>query len=238
MKLAIMQPYLFPYLGYFQLIAAVDKFIVFDDVNYINKGWINRNNILLNNAPGLFTIPLASASQNKLIKEINIVEQSQWTNKFFKTIDLAYKKAPHFAEVRNLLERIITYAESNLSVYTTNSIKSICDYLNINTFIEPSSGKYDTNQLKGQDKILKICSLEKARTYVNPIGGRDIYENEKFESSGIKLTFIKMKSLTYNQFKNEFVPNLSIIDVLMFNGKNTIQLLDKFDLISNGEQDL
>jgi hypothetical protein len=226
-KIAVMQPYLFPYIGYFQLINSVDKFVIFDDVNYINKGWINRNNILMNNMATMFTLSLQGASQNKRIDEIHIAEQEKWNLKFIKTLRMAYAKAPFFNEGLDLIQSILDYKEDNLSLFLGNSIKSISDYLEIKAEIIPSSKKYDTQLLKAQDKIIKICSRENASEYINPIGGIELYSKGAFENNKIKLTFIKTDSVIYKQFKDTFVPNLSIIDVIMFNGRETKQFLNK-----------
>lgn len=113
MKIAVMQPYLFPYIGYFQLLNAVDMFVVFDDVNFIKKGWINRNNILVNRQKYLFTVPLKDASQNKLIKEVQIADDG-WQEKFLKTVAQSYKKAEFFDEAFALIEKLCVRANLSL----------------------------------------------------------------------------------------------------------------------------
>jgi len=231
-KIAIMQPYFFPYLGYWQLISAVDKFVVFDDVNYIKRGWINRNRILLNGKDYLFTLPLKGASQNKLINEIEVDGLNKWVEKFVQTIEAAYKKAPQYISVFDLLCRCFEYEEYNLSAFVTNSIKAVCSYLYIKTEIIPTSTIYDTRELKKDEKILSICRQEKATGYINPAGGQELYDKEKFLQNGIELSFLKMKSFKYRQFDNEFIPALSIIDVLMFNEKEEVQkYLLKYELL-------
>lgn len=169
MKLGIMQPYFLPYIGYFQLIKAVDKYVIYDDVNYIKKGWINRNNILCNGQAHLFSISLRGASQNKLINEIEISDDF---SKFRKMIELSYRKAPYFEEVFKLLNSIIDYPNKNLSLFLANSIKEICKYLSIDTEIIFSSEIEKNNDLKGQEKILEICKILQAKTYINAIGGQ------------------------------------------------------------------
>lgn len=232
MKLAVMQPYFFPYIGYFQLINAVDKFVIFDDVNYIKKGWINRNKILLNNREFLFTAPLEESSQNRLICDANLFDDNKWKGKFLKTIHTAYKKAPMFKEIYAILEQIINLDEYHLSPYISNSIIQICNYLMIDTQIISSSIHYKTNHLKGQDKILEICRNEKAREYLNSIGGTGLYQKEAFEKQNIKLFFLKSKPVIYRQFRNNFVPSLSIIDIMMFNDKDIISsFLKDYELI-------
>jgi len=234
MKIAVMQPYIFPYLGYFQLINSVNTFVLFDDVNFINKGWINRNRILVNKSDYLFTIPLSKASQNKLIHEIELTQNLEWKAKFMKTVENAYKKAPNFSSILPIINKIIYYENSNLSNYIFHSIKIISEYLNISTQILPSSAPYNTSDLKGQDKILSICKQENAVSYINPIGGIEIYNNSKFEKNGINLFFLKPEHFVYKQFNNNFVPWLSIIDVLMFNSKSDcFKMLNKYSLVKN-----
>jgi hypothetical protein len=219
--LGIMQPYLFPYIGYFQLINAVDKFILYDDVNFITRGWINRNKILIDGKAYLFTIPLSGASQNKLINEINLVEDGKWKLKFFKTIEINYKKAPFFETVSPLIHEIIESPFQKIAELIVYSLKLINEYLGIKTLIV-SSSVYKNIQLKGQTRILDICRRENADKYINLIGGMELYSQEAFKENNIELSFIKPLSFQYNQFNMEFVPWLSIIDILMFNSVVTI----------------
>ena len=230
-----MQPYFFPYLGYWQLMNAVDEFVVYDDVNYINRGWINRNNILLNNNPYLLTLSLVKASQNKLIKDIDIVADGKNKQHFLSAIAQAYKKAPFFQQVYPILQQIILNPENNLVNYITFSFSEICKYLQIATPLLISSTINKNNLLKGDDKIVDICKNLNANIYINPIGGIDIYHQDKFDKNNIELYFIKpnLEQTKYKQFKNQFIPSLSIIDVMMFNSPEQIkQMLDKYELIT------
>jgi hypothetical protein len=232
MKIAIMQPYLFPYIGYFQLIDAVDKFVIFDDVNYITKGWINRNRILLNGKDFLFTISLKGASQNKLIRETDIDETDKWRNKLIKTFEAAYSKAPFYKEVSPMLNEILNNREDNLSTFILYSINRIASYLDIKTGIIPSSEPYGNQNLKGEDRIIDICLQEKAAEYVNPIGGMELYSRPKFQANDIQLFFLKTQLIEYKQFGKEFVPWLSIIDLLMFCSPDEVKnFLKKRELI-------
>lgn len=231
MKLAIMQPYLFPYLGYYQLISAVDRFVILNDVNYINKGWINRNRILSNGKATLFTVPLKKSSQNKKINECELSDII-WKEKLLKTIEYSYKRAPFFNEVYELISSLILYEEVNLSRWLTFQIKSLCVYLEIPSDIIETSGKYENGHLKAQGKIIDICLKEKADIYINPSGGKDLYQKEVFARNNIKLNFLKVLPCHYEQFNKEFVPDLSIIDMLMFNSKSRIkEQLTHFELI-------
>lgn len=232
MKIAIMQPYFFPYIGYFQLINSVDFFVVYDDVNFIKRGWINRNNILVNNSSFLFCIPLQNSSQNKLINEISIIELNKWKLDFLKTIIINYKKSPFFEQVYPLIEKIVKNEESNLSRFIVFSLKEINNYLSIKTDILISSEIEKNNILKGQDKIIEICKKLGATNYINPNGGIDLYDKEIFNNNNIILNFIQSKNVNYCQFENDFLPWLSIIDVMMFNSPSQIQIiLEQYNLL-------
>ncbi|UOG77616.1 WbqC family protein (plasmid) [Hymenobacter tibetensis] len=227
-----MQPYLFPYLGYFQLIAAVDKFILLDDVQYINKGWINRNRMLIHNTIIAFTIPLKKASQNRLIKDIEISFESKWQDKLLKTIESGYKKAPYFKEVFPLVYQVLTADETHISGLVYNSLLRVLGYLGINTEIKASSVIYATNHLRAQEKILNICLQENAQVYINPIGGSSLYEKALFEQHGIHLLFLDPVLPAYQQFSAIPVSGLSILDVLMHNSADQInQMLLQYRLV-------
>lgn len=228
MKLGIMQPYFLPYIGYWQLIKNVDKYIVYDDVNY-RRGWINRNQILLNGKPKLFTISLKEGSQNKKINEILINDDF---NKFMKTLQFCYSKSPYFENVYALLHSICSYEDQNLGSFIFNSIQKICNYLGITTELILSSQIQINNELKGKDRILYICKQMQATEYYNAIGGQELYDKMEFVENGIDLQFVKTDAVEYKQFGSDFVPNLSIIDVLMFNSVGEVNMmLDKYTLI-------
>ena len=229
MKLGIMQPYFMPYIGYWQLLAAVDTYVIYDDVNFIKKGWINRNNILVNGAKQLFTISLEGVSQNKLINEILIVDDFV---KLRKTISMAYCKAPYHNETMELLDQIFAFESKNLAKFLENSIRLVADYTGFNTEIILSSEIKKNNSLKGQDKILEICRKLGADTYYNAIGGQELYSKNDFDAAGIDLKFVQSEITPYKQFKNDFIGGLSMIDVLMFNNLDDInKKLKRFTLI-------
>lgn len=231
MRLAIMQPYFLPYIGYLQLIAAVDKFVFYDDVNFINKGWVNRNRMLVNGQEYLFTVPLKDASQNKRINEISLSDDAKWRAKLLKTIEQSYKKAPFFVESYGLVEQVFNNPTQNLSGWIVESFGLINAHLGIQTSIVPSSSIYQNTHLKAQERIVDICQQERATQYINPIGGVELYDKAAFEGMGIQLNFLKSNSIEYPQFKNEFVPWLSILDILMFNSTDTIHgFLKQYEL--------
>ena len=231
MKIGIMQPYFFPYIGYWQLINAVDKYVIYDDVNYIKGGWINRNRILINDKPSFINLKMNGSSPNKLIKEIHVSNDNRWKNKLLKSIELSYRKAPFFEMSFPIIEEIINHDEVNLSLYLENLIKRIAEYLEMNTEFVLSSNIEKDNSLKGQDKVIEICKSLGAKVYYNAIGGVELYSAENFNSYGIELKFLRTEYIEYKQFKNDFSPYLSIIDVMMFNSKEEIMnILDMYSL--------
>jgi hypothetical protein len=227
MKLAIMQPYFLPYIGYFQLFHAVDKFIFLDDVNFIKKGWINRNRILINNEPTYFTLPLKSLSQNKQINELYRYRDAKWEKKFLNTLYHSYSKAPFFKNVFNLMEAIIHHEEDNLSQFLTGSLQTLNKYLGITTTVKRSSENYRNQHLKGAERLIDICLHEAADEYINPPGGKSLYDKEEFKENGIHIFFLEPGNIQYNQYKNHFIPGLSILDVMMFNNPQEIRKMLK-----------
>lgn len=229
MKLAIMQPYYFPYIGYFQLIQAVDVFVVYDDVNYINRGWINRNYVLSNEQKIRLTLQLEGASQNRLINEIQIGCNN---DKLLKTIQLGYAKAPYFEMAFPVIKEALLNVETNLAKYLTNGLENICHYLDINTQWYLSSAIEKNNALRGQEKILAICKYFNATQYINMPGGKLLYDHKKFSEHNIQLSFITPEIVPYQQTKGEFVPYLSIIDVMMYNSQQKCQqMVREYELV-------
>lgn len=236
MKLAIMQPYFFPYIGYFQLINAVDKFVVYDDVNFIKQGWINRNNILVQGKPYLFTLPLINQSSFSKINEIfiNNILYDSWKKKTLRTLEQSYKKAPFFKEIYGLVDNVLNIdpKETDISTIARKSFVETSKYLDINTEFVFTSAVYENEELSGKERVIDICKKENAMHYINPIGGKELYDLDFFKENGFELSFIKTLPIEYNQFKNEFAPWLSIIDVLMFNSiEETKLLLNKYELV-------
>jgi hypothetical protein len=231
-RLAIMQPYFFPYLGYYQLIGAVDKFVVFDDVNFINRGWINRNNILVNGEKFLFSIPLCDASQNKLIKDIEIHPGEIWKRKALRTIEQSYGKAKYFKEGYPIVSNVINSGVNGISELAQLSLFAVAKYVGLNTEFVDSSVQYNNSKLTGQSRIIDVCKREVTKKYMNLIGGMEIYSKDLFDAEGIELRFIKTKPYFYRQFDDKFVNNLSMIDILMFNSRDEIAaLLQNYELV-------
>ena len=232
MKLAIMQPYLFPYIGYFQLINAVDKFVFYDDVNYIKGGWINRNNILQNGEKKYITLTLKEASSFKKINQIFVGGRA---DKILKTIKQSYSKAPYFDKVFSVIEDVFSFVNYNtlISEIASKSVIKTSKYLNLKANFDMSSEKYEESQKDGRaERLIKICKLNNAETYINVVGGKELYNKQEFAENDIKLFFLESKQIEYEQFGNIFVPHLSIIDVMMFNSPELIyKMLDNYKLI-------
>ena len=229
LKLGIMQPYFVPYIGYWQLMNAVDAYVIYDDVNFINRGWINRNRILIGKEPKYINLELVAASQNKLINQIDIVDDPKNRQKLLRSLELNYKKAPYYYETMELLFKILNCHQSNLALFLFEQIVLIAEYLEMDTKFVLSSSLPKDNFLKGQDKIIDICHCMSADEYYNSIGGRSLYSREKFAENNISLKFLETENVVYKQLQDKFYSNLSIIDVMMFNSKTEIQrLLKKF----------
>ncbi len=222
MRVAIMQPYFFPYIGYFQLIAAVDVFIVYDNIKYTKKGWINRNRMLQNGKDVMFSLPLKGNSDSLDVCERELAADFN-RDKLLSQFIGAYKRAPYFEQSYPLLEQIVKHEDTNLFRFLHHAIVKICKHLGITTQLIISSDIDIDHTLKSQDKVLALCEALKANTYVNTIGGIKLYSKEAFDAKGIELKFIKSQSFEYAQLGADFLPWLSIIDVIMFNPLYIVQ---------------
>ncbi len=222
MKVAIMQPYLLPYIGYFQLISAVDLFIVYDNIKYTKKGWINRNRMLRNGADVMFSLPLKGASDHLDVVDREVAPEFHG-KKILQQFEGAYHRAPFWAETWPLIEDVMLNAERNLFRFLHHSIMGTCRHLAIATEIRISSSIAIDHALSGQDKVLALCEAVGATTYVNSPGGVSLYSSDAFSTRGMALRFLYPEPLVYPQFSGEFVPWLSIVDVLMFNGADATQ---------------
>ncbi|MDR2955145.1 MAG: WbqC family protein [Prevotella sp.] len=232
MTIGIMQPYFLPYIGYFQLMNAVDKYVIYDNIQYTKKGWINRNRILQNGKDVLITIPVEKDSDYLDIKDRN-VSQNFDKKKLLNQIRESYRKAPYFQEIMPLIEDIVNYEECNLAKYIYNSIDKIRIFLGINTELIVSSTIDTDHSLKGQDKVIALCKTLDAKNYYNAIGGQALYDKDEFAKENINLNFLSSNPVEYKQFKNEFIPWLSILDVMMFNSVDEIgKMLDDYKLIN------
>jgi hypothetical protein len=216
MTAGIMQPYFLPYIGYFQLIAAVDVFVVYDNIKYTKKGWINRNRMLRDGQDTTFSLPLKNASDSLDVRERELATDFN-PAKLLNGFSAAYRRAPFFDATWPLVETILRHEDANLFGFVHHSIAQTCRHLGVTTPIVISSTVPIDHALRGSDKVLAICHALGADTYINPIGGTALYDREHFAENGIALHFLQSKLISYVQLGAPFVPWLSIIDVLMFN---------------------
>ncbi|MBU1666964.1 WbqC family protein [bacterium] len=223
------QPYLFPYIGYWQLMNFADVYVISDSMQYIKKGYVNRNSILIDGKKHLFTLEALGVHGDTLINEVQVGNNRK---KIARSIYNAYIKAPYFKEVYPMIKEVLFYEEKNLARYIGNSIQKIAAYLEMDTkFIYLSELQGETS-LTAQERTIDINKRLNANHYVNAIGGQELYNKDDFLNENIKLSFLKTEDIEYKQFKNEFVPCLSIIDIMMFNSKEKIQeMLKAYTLV-------
>lgn len=233
MTLAILQPYFCPYLGYFQLINKVDKLVIYDNIEYTRRGWYTKNRFLLNNQPHPFSIPLKRDSDYLFVKERCLADSSHKSViKTLRQIENSYRRTPFFSEIFPVIHSVFVNPNKNLFDYILHSVVTFTKVLGINTEILKSSDLKIDHSLKSQNKVIAICKHLRADTYINPIGGKDLYNEDIFAENGLDLKFLRMNKLNYDQFREPFVPSLSIIDVLMYNGvEKTRALLTEYRLV-------
>jgi hypothetical protein len=229
--LAIMQPYFLPYIGYWQLLAAADRFVVYDNIQYTKKGWINRNRFLRNGADAWFTVPLKKGSDFLNVADRQVADDFD-PKTLLNPLASAYRKAPFFREVFPLIEAIVTAAPRNLFAYLHHSLTATAGYLEIATPIVVSSTVPIDHALKAEQKVLAICRAAGADRYINAIGGRELYSKPAFAAEGVELAFLQSRPVEYRQYDDPFVPGLSIVDVMMFNSRDAVRaMLGAYDLV-------
>ena len=232
-SVAIMQPYFLPYIGYFQLINSVDEFVIYDNIQYTKKGWINRNRILVNGSEKLITLPIAKDSDYLNVNDRVLADS--WNNEKIKMLNLikgSYKKAPHYHAAFPIIRSVIELPHTSLFEFIIGGLRLLNSYLGIDTKITISSHIKIDPTLKGKNKVIAICKHLNTDIYINPVGGQLLYNYDDFKHEGLDLKFIKSQNFNYKQYKNEFIPWLSILDVLMFNErKDIIDYLDRYTLI-------
>jgi WbqC-like protein family len=236
MKLAVMQPYLFPYLGYFQLIAAADTFVVYDDVPFIRGGWINRNRLNVNGSPTYFSVPIEDASSFRSIRETNVqaAQYPRWRRKFFGTIEGSYRKASCYSVIRPMLEAVFPEDErGTIAEVARRSLTAVCDHCGIATRFVESSTAYENAHLHKAARLIDICKRERSDTYINAQGGQELYTKEEFSAHAISLQILRSVPVPYPQPPSEgFIANLSMIDVMMHNSREQLaQHLKSFEVV-------
>lgn len=244
MKLGIMQPYFFPYIGYFQLINLVDRWIAFDNIQFIDKGWINRNRILHADPSKewlFITVPLNNRGQFDKICDISIKMDVNWRSEIMGKLSSYKKKSPYYKPTVEFVASCLDTNEENLSRFVVHTLRETAKYLGIDTPIELQSEM--NMQIEGVEHpgqwALRISELLDANEYINPSGGSDIFNQSEFDEADIKLSFIEPHIVAYNQKRGGFIPGLSIIDVLMWNDISSIKenLINSFNIKSKSELD-
>lgn len=231
--IAVMQPYFLPYIGYFQLINAVDEFIVYDNIQFSKRGWFHRNRILENGDDILITLPIKKDSNLLSVNQRVLAESFHRDNKkLLSKIENSYQKAPYFKEIMPLIRELLNYGEYNLFDYVYHSIVEICNLLGITTKFTISSSVQIDHSLKSAEKVIALVKMTGGSLYINSIGGVNLYDVDTFNAEGIDLKFLKTNSIEYSQFSNKFIPYLSIVDVLMFNKIDIVrEYLDQYSLL-------
>lgn len=232
-KIAAMQPYLFPYLGYFQLINAVDEFVLGDVLQYEKESWINRNRILIGGKVKLVTFPLKKEKFGSSINERVFADTfREEVGRLLKSIKLSYSRAANFKDFFPVLEEILLFQSNNLALYSENSIRFLCEYMGITTPIRLASTFGFPFRMEKQERVIQTVKALNGVVYINPIGGAALYDHPTFRAHGLQLRFHRMGDVTYRQFTELFQPSLSIIDVLMFNPPSCLSpLLDRYSLV-------
>jgi hypothetical protein len=238
MKVAIMQPYFLPYLGYFQLVAAVDAFVLYDDIKFTKQGWINRNRILAKGRAEFVTVPVAKGSDALDVRERDLAaDYPTQRSKLERRIASAYGKAPFFATAMPIVSACLASPERNLFRFLHHTLLTVLNHLGVSTPVHISSSLGVPRTLRGQERVIATCRALGASEYVNAPGGRALYEDASFHRAGLRLRFLEPRICAYRQFSEEFVPNLSIIDVLMFNSPNDVPgLLAAYDLVGKAAE--
>lgn len=231
MKIAVMQPYLFPYLGYFQLMHGVDQFILLDDVSYSRTGWANRNRLLGKNGVFRFTFPVQKSPRGTRISEIQLDNKNYAIRRFLKSVDLNYAQAPQYSHVKNVILEAMSFNSERFGDFAAHSIQVISNYLGLETRIQRASANEYPVVLGAEEKILSICGWEKATEYLNSSNGEELYKRSRFHDAGVDLNFITHVPKPYQQWGMEFQSHMSIIDVLMHNDKDALTpLLSSYDV--------
>jgi hypothetical protein len=235
-KIAIMQPYVFPYIGYMNLVNASDKFVFYDDVHFIKQGWINRNRIMLMEEPYRFSIPLKRQSSNALIKDTEVSDLAKFADKFLEQLGSSYKKSPYKDSVLDYVQEVLTSRHVSISEVAIGSVELFFKYIGIEKSFHYSSKEFSiTRGLDKAERLIKIAELLKSNEYINAIGGTSLYGKEFFASKGIKLEFVKPSLMPYehcNGSGSNFNPGLSIIDIMMNLSEQDIRSqLDSFELV-------
>ena len=224
-RVAAIQPYLFPYVGYFQLMAACDELLLLDDVQYVTRRWINRNRILVNGEPSWITLPVRHACRDLPINERRYAREPLTARRVLHQIEAAYRRAPHLASVLALVDDALTGTDDNVARINARALALVAGAVGIDTPVVLASDTRGNRGLRGEDAIIELCRRRGATAYLNPIGGSGLYDSSRFAAAGLSLEFLQFEAPAYPQFGAPFVPRLSIVDVMMFNALATVRAM-------------
>ena len=215
MRLGLQQPYFFPYLGYYQLLFAVDRFVAYDDVAWIKGGWIHRNRLLAQGRPAWFTIPTRGASSNVSLDSVKAAD-GPWREKMLQTFAQSYAGAPFRQPVLALVHRVLATPSPLVADIAVASLEAVRDYLGYSTPIHRARNRYGDTAARGQDRVIEICRLEAATEYLNAVGGVTLYDRQAFERAGIALRFLRGAPSE---------SALSMLDTLMHNSVEQVRAM-------------
>lgn len=237
MILAAMQPYVFPYLGYFQLIREADAFYWLDGVAFIRRGWSNRNVLVGRNGPVRFVYPVLSGARDQSYAEVRLSLPDYHIRKFLEMVSHHYQKAPFFDEVFPVIQTAVSIETDSFCELAMHSTRTLCRYMGIETPLTPTASWPESRDFRGEARILALCRRGAAHCFLNAEGGRDLYDPCVFASEGIELRFLCHSPAAYPQPGDRFVPRASTIDALMNNSIPKLQwLLDQFDIQPAGRR--
>lgn len=230
-----MQPYFFPYIGYYQMAAAVDRFLFYDDVNFIKGGYIARNKLLINGTDWLFSVPLAGASSNQLIQDVRLDMDKwpSWKEKFLRTVDQNYRKAANYLAGRSLLAEVMELTNDRVAGLAERSVQLVLERLGRSVRFERTSEMALRHDLKFEERLLYICQREHITHYIQSEGGTSLYKGATWRAQGLSLQFIRPTGMKYPRH-GAWVPGLSMLDALLHVPfKDLDPLLDQYELFTN-----
>lgn len=226
-KLAILQPSYIPWIGYFEQIVNVDIFVFYDDVQYTKNDWRNRNKIKTLDGSSWLSIPIKSSTSKK-INEVLIDDTKNWQTKHLKSLKQYYSKSKYFEDIYPLLEKNINSDINSISTLSIDIIKDIVKYLKIDTKFYLSSD-LDIGGDKN-NRLINICKHFNASSYYTGLAAKDYIDEELFKKNNIELVYQEYKHPSYEQLHGDFLPYLSIIDLLFNHGRDSKKIITKESL--------
>lgn len=240
-SVVLMQPYFFPYIGYYSLIDKADIFIVCDEVQYIRQGWMNRNRILnCNTEFHYICMPVIKAPQKTAIKDIRIDQQLQWKTKLRQDLTRYRNYGRYYKNAMEVIEACLAYETDSLTAFHVNSMKQVMAYVGIEGRIEVlSEMNLKLPEIKAADEWgLYVTKALGGKTYCNPPGGMNFYSSQKYTQNGVEILFVINKLAPYNQGRDYFVPGMSMIDAMMFISPSQIlEHVKNYEVQSIGESE-